>query len=68
METFKKYLPYLYTILGFTAFEIFYYITEGADSFGWTALSIIVLLELVVWTVSLAIAYYRNRQTLGAEK
>ena len=68
METFKKHLPYLYTILGFTAFEVFYYLTEGADSFGWTALSIIVFSELAVWTVSLAIAYYRNRQTLGAEK
>lgn len=68
MKVLKKHLIYLYVIFFFNLIDVLFYLIEGADSFGWTTLTIIFAVELVVWAITLVISYYRNRQTLGEQK
>lgn len=65
MKVLKKHLIYLYVIFFFNLIDVLFYLIEGADSFGWMALTTIFAVELVVWAITLFISYYRNRQTLG---
>lgn len=65
MKVLKKHLIYLSVIFFFNLIDVLFYLIEGADSFGWMALTTIFAVEIVIWAITLVISYYRNRQTLG---